>query len=52
MRVSSDLQGLGSSATDVLIERLVAAAIARRLARATTLSTQPSPIVTIVTRRS
>jgi hypothetical protein len=52
MRVSSQLQHIGSAATDALIARLVAAAIARRLARTTLLSTQPAPTVTIVTRRS
>jgi hypothetical protein len=52
MKVTSQLQGPGSASTDALIERLVAAAIARRLARTTTPSTQPPPTVTIVTRRS
>jgi hypothetical protein len=52
MRVTSQLQGVGSASTDALIERLVAAAIARRLARANIATSAPPPTVTIVTRRS
>ncbi len=52
MRVSSQVQGVGSASTDALIARLVAAAIARHLARIATSSTQPPLTVTVVTRRS